>query len=824
MSGDNEVSVKVAANTGELKPGMEAAANAVKSSVEQMQGAFKGLEGVLAGIQSHILAFTAVMAGGALFGSSIKAANEWNSEVTKISKTMGMTTEQASVMAVALDHIGVSTDTFTHASTMLTRQLSGNEGAFKTLGVATRDANTGAFRPTGDIMVDVNEKLKSIHNTTERNAAGMKVYGRSWEEVRTILKLTPEAMKESEETAKRLHLIVGPEGAAMTRKYKEEMRDFHLILNSLSIQIGNALLPVMMKLGSFMGEEGPAMGDVFKKVIQSIAFAAGAAWLTLKDMGDGIGAMAAQAVALLHGDLAGFKAIGAERDKQAAENEAAYERLKASMFDDGPMKTGGKTEEDDAHIDFNKGTKDQIAAWKSTLEQAHEVEGQYFKDSLQSDIAFWDEKLGHVKRGSKEERAVRHELYALHKQDAQANLAAAVADIQYRIALEKNDTAEKVNLAKQEAELIKNTYGEKSKEYILQLRKIEDAERAHKETMNKLELERIDQAKAMKVSALDLDRENLRFQKEMGDISAAQELTALRALKEQEYQIELKAAKEKLDFIKGDVVAKETALDEIAKMEAKHGIEMSKNAHDTALAVKAAWQKMLDPITSAFDTSIKGMILGTTTFQKAWQNMGSAIVGSFASAMSDEVKKFAAKELAKTQLAQAGTAMRTMLEKMGLVEIGGLQKSASVETVSTKAAEATGVVGANAAEAASGAAASQASIPVVGWGLSITAFAGVMAMVMGAKSSIPSARGGWDIPAGINPMTQLHEREMVLPAAQADVVRSMAGGGGSGGDVHLHVHGGLIDAKGFETWLKGNSHTLAPALRNLGRNFTPIKV
>lgn len=311
----------------------------------------------------------------------------------------------------------------------------------------------------------------------------------------------------------------------------------------------------------------------------------------------------------------------------------------------------------------------------------------------------------------------------------------------------------------------------------------------------------------------------------MGDISAAQELTALRALKEQEYQIELKAAKEKLDFLKGDVVAKETALDEIAKMEAKHGIEMSKNAHDTALAVKAAWQKMLDPITSAFDTSIKGMILQTTTFRKAMQNMNSAIAGAFASAAADEVKKFAAKELAKTQLAQAGTAMRTMLEKMGLVEIGGLQQSAAVATVSTKAAEATGVVGANAAEAASGAAASQASIPVVGWGLSIAAFAGVMAMVMGAKSSIPSARGGWDIPAGINPMTQLHEREMVLPAAQADVVRSMAGGGSSGGGdgVHLHVHGGLIDAKGFEKWLKTNSSAVAPALRTLNRNFSPAR-
>lgn len=44
-----------------------------------------------------------------------------------------------------------------------------------------------------------------------------------------------------------------------------------------------------------------------------------------------------------------------------------------------------------------------------------------------------------------------------------------------------------------------------------------------------------------------------------------------------------------------------------------------------------------------------------------------------------------------------------------------------------------------------------------------------------------SAAGGMDIPAGSNPLTQLHEKEMVLPAEHADVIRSLASGGGAGG-------------------------------------------
>ena len=42
---------------------------------------------------------------------------------------------------------------------------------------------------------------------------------------------------------------------------------------------------------------------------------------------------------------------------------------------------------------------------------------------------------------------------------------------------------------------------------------------------------------------------------------------------------------------------------------------------------------------------------------------------------------------------------------------------------------------------------------------------------------IPSAAGGWDIPAGLNPMTQLHEREMILPAEHADTIRGLSGAG-----------------------------------------------
>lgn len=54
-------------------------------------------------------------------------------------------------------------------------------------------------------------------------------------------------------------------------------------------------------------------------------------------------------------------------------------------------------------------------------------------------------------------------------------------------------------------------------------------------------------------------------------------------------------------------------------------------------------------------------------------------------------------------------------------------------------------------------------------------------MVAGMAIADASAEGGYDIPSGTNPITQLHEREMVLPREHADVIRGLATNGGAGG-------------------------------------------
>ena len=110
---------------------------------------------------------------------------------------------------------------------------------------------------------------------------------------------------------------------------------------------------------------------------------------------------------------------------------------------------------------------------------------------------------------------------------------------------------------------------------------------------------------------------------------------------------------------------------------------------------------------------------------------------------------------------------------------------------------------------------SVAAIPVTGWAMAPGVGAEAFATGMGYMGSIASAAKGWDIPAGLNPMTQLHEREMVLPAEHADTIRSMGKGGG-GTQIHLNIS--TMDARSFKRALSDNKGGLVDVLHEAARN------
>lgn len=257
-------------------------------------------------------------------------------------------------------------------------------------------------------------------------------------------------------------------------------------------------------------------------------------------------------------------------------------------------------------------------------------------------------------------------------------------------------------------------------------------------------------------------------------------------LLEQELQFEQQKTQIKMDAMQARLLAVDPDRDPIQYAQILSQIEQLELQHAMKAGQIKAQAVAQNPVTSviksaemAFNQSIQGMLQGTMSLRQGlasiWQGISSSIIGEISKIIAKRVAMFA-------------------LEK----------------------AQSLGLIGAKAAEAGAGAAASQAGIPIVGPALALGAMATIFAAVMGLSGSIPSAEGGWSIPAGTNPIAQLHEKEMVLPAQYAEMFREMAEGGGSvgGGTVVYNDHSGRLS----DEEIRRKSRVIAEEMNKLQRN------
>ena len=301
-----------------------------------------------------------------------------------------------------------------------------------------------------------------------------------------------------------------------------------------------------------------------------------------------------------------------------------------------------------------------------------------------------------------------------------------------------------------------------------------------KEAFKEIEASAADSAKGQETAEVgSIDRQIAAVEQlaKTHQITNSQELTQVTALLNQKWDAE-KAYFDKVEALYANDPVK---LAEIEKQE------------------ETAWQAHLDAMQKAQERSNQQMLASE-----------QAMVNGLSSALSSNLQKM----LAGTET--FGQAMRNIFAKMVDGIISSLVKVAVQYAINAAISQETGQsaarsnVLANAAQAASGAMASAAAIPYIGWIIAPIEGAAIYA----AALAFPSAAGGWDIPTGINPVTQLHSGEMVLPQKFADVFRGLAEGQGAGKSGGNHtINLSATDAKSFERQLTNSSSAISMALK-----------
>lgn len=800
----------------------------LKQTLERVKGHFGGLQshvtnvsagitGALGKVNGALAMVTAGLAGGAAIKQSIDATKQLTDQADRLARVLGTNATEAATLGIALGDVYADTEQFTSAAGKLAQELRKNEDGLREMGLQTRNAD-GSLRPMRDLMLDSIKVVNGYKEGVDRNIAAQRVWGRSAEEFRYMLDLTNETIDAAREKQQALGLVVGVESVEATKAYKAAMNDVGDVVLGVQKAIGDALMPVLTQLATWFSDIGPAAVTTIRVAIGSLVAvfwglqnAVQIAWDVIAGLIEtltaGLAGVATGFWKILTGDLQGgvaafqgaTEAIKATWEKRVTSmvqsSEQAREKIFGLFTSDTPIASSGRKGGKSA-AGLVKDGKDssQMAAWEAelnALKQAHAdknaAEGTFYEFSKERERTFWQQKRELAAAGTRDAFAV------------QAKITGATLDLQKdafeqrlaQLRREESETAQnfarKADLAKQELALIQQRYGAESKQAEDAQRRIQEIERQAQEQRRELRDIEISEAAAQGMHRVELERQRLQFMFDAGLADRAQVLRAEEEFEQQRFQIQqqaLLARQAMLDPDKNPVEAARLK-QELLEIEQQYQLRLNEIRQQAALennryALQGVqtMEQGLTRIFSQIGTQIRTM---GQFVQSVFAMIGQTIIGILA------------------QIAARWVAQNILMRVLGK-------------------ATALGEISAQAGKAGAAGVASWAGAP---WPINMgaPAFGAAMSAAAMAYAPMASAAGGFDIPAGVNPITQLHQREMVLPQPQADVIRDLAANGGAGGaggaPIHVTIH--AMDGASVKRVLMDNPAALADALKTATR-------
>ena len=808
---DNEVVVQFKAVVADFLDKLGQAHKGTADTAEKITSSVHGIGAGFEKLMSTIGALSAVLAGGAMFKEAISETINWTGEVVNLAKKVGVTTEAASGLALALHHVGMSSDEYSGMVNKLTKQMRANQGAFDQMGIATKDSS-GEWRNSQDVMLDVIEKLNGMKKGTDLNVASQAIFGGRVGDINKLLKLNMDLIEEETRKAEKLNLIVGPDGAAQAREYKEAMADLSADMIGFSVGVGSALIPVLSKLAEnlatvlmpvvkVVGTIFAALGDVFGVLVDcigdlwtSITGAIKEAFEPLADLFGGDLFTGANVLKVVLGTIETV-IVGITLAVKMLVTVAvtAFENMVTSAMAFGKAIKAVFTGDFQGAVAAAKDANDKIEA--NNLKAMNKI----VADSLAANKkieAIWGDKPEPKKSKEDTGKTVGGNDFKPGKKP-ESHMASYQEELDaQKDAIMELSNFKKVMGKKAEADYWTGVLEELDKGDVdykaVQSKKVA-AEKAMYDERRALAKKDSDENRAMDKADLNEElaiakdgfttrRTLIQEEVDAGRMSKAESLRQLMEIKAQELAVE-KAA------INQEMLDESLSASQIQALRIKRDSTERKAMDDIAtykrqLALKEnlLWVQLGQTIQSSLGNALTSIITRTQTFTQALQ-------GLFKSVTDSAVKMFIDMGIEQ--------AKQFIMRKV-------LGKEAAASDITAGA----GAYAVNAMQ-------SVAAIPLYGWAMAPGVGAEAFATGMGYMGSIASAAQGWDIPAGLNPMAQLHEREMVLPAEHADTIRSMGKGGG-GAQIHLNIS--TMDARSFKRALSDNKGGLVDVLHEAARN------
>lgn len=819
MANDNRAEIVLDGDVSPFRKSLREAGNSLKQFGAEAESSISRATGPLAMLQSKFVAIGALLAGGAVFKEAVAQAATFTEESIKLGRALDISAGAASILREALTAGNTSQEEFIGAAKGLTKQLLNNESGLQAMGLATRDA-AGNLRPLTDLVFEGIDVMNGYRAGTDRAIAGQELFGKGFAMTSNLAEMNKKSVADVAQQMRELGVVTSEETVAAYKAFDDAGDKSALTLKGLQTTIGNALMPVLTQLNVWLSDSGPTSvqvmrgvmdifveaiygllnvvkalgtlaGEVFGLIGNSINMAFGRDSMSGMELFINMTKVVRVAIASLSSGFA--QKVEGVRGALTALNYVLVGKL--GKADQSLQESAARLQKIKA--DYGK-TVDEIVMGKSAdgTPTATPGTGGKSADGLlkkpeakpeKSHMAEYEAQLAAKKNLYEQENLLR--------QYGKEQELAYWSELQQAHNLSSND---RVAIAKRTATL-----------------ELEIRRQSAKEQRD-LDAVMVDSRRAAALAQIQLEEQQATFARENGSITQRELIAQQEEFARRRFEIEYQSLMQRQEMALLDPNTSPAALmqikEQMLEIERQFLLRRGELQQQAVIESNAIWRSLTDTITGLWDKGVQALMNGTFTWRNAFRAMGAEMTSWFVTeVIGKQVKEWI-----------AGQA-KMLAVKMGFMAAEKVAQGAASDIITgKKAAETTAVVAANAAQAGSGAAAAVAPTPFVGPMLALAAMAAVFGAVMALGGRQKSAAKGYDIPKGLNPMTQLHEEEMVLPAKFANVIRGMAGGGeggqGGGSVVHHHYNVQAWDSRDVGRFLQDNKRHVAGAVKSAGRD------
>ena len=783
--GSLEIDIK--ANIARLSQDMQAARNEVQKSTRGIQGHVaemqKNIREHMEGVKKSLEVFKVLTELGGIteIGAKLlelgKSAAEYGDEIEHASQKTGISTEALQGLKYAAGQSDVSFTQLQQGLFRLSRAMAsvgqGNKqvaGAFQNVGLSAASLKNMRLE---DVLARVSDAFAKSQDGAAKTAVAMQLFGRAGTDLIPFLDQGSQNIDAMTKKAQQLGLVLGAQAIAKDAEFNESLKQLGAQLKMAAVGFGSDLTPAIqgltgalsdsLKPGGLLSDTLKALADAVKYLVLGLELAWQSLEVVTAAMAGAIVTVAGVINSALHLDWSGIKAAwdrGLTETRLAVDQQVgsmmhtilAFKGELASAGDESGKKSsplGQMALPGVAHSAH--GSHGQMSEWRAELTQKQDLEGAYHDLSRQEELAFWQQKLALARKGSADYNAVLHQVVNLQRQIYRAQVAAA--------------------------------------------------QKASQEALS-LKLQQLNSEANLELNHLKTVTQGNQFLLQIGKITQDQKLARDQEVAAQEYAISLDLLGKKLELYKTDARERAKIDDQIVKLNADREAQLTRATQTAVLDNQKSYQQMFAPLTSAFDTSIKGVIMGTQTWQQAWQRSLTSILSSFIDTGIKMVSTWASQQLAMTLATTTQNEVRMASSQMASTASLSTSALTIVKSIMNSASETfAGIFGFLA--------------PTMGPYAAAPAAVGMGTVAAVAGSVASSAGGEWNIP--VDRLQFVHRNETILPAGIAGGLRSMVEKGGGSSTTHVHIH--ATDAQSVERLFRNNGAAIAGALKSHLRNF-----